>query len=164
MPIFLSLYISMSRALWGPATWYLLHCMVLKIDDNIQRPVLEDLKNMIYVVISNLPCPMCSNHAIAYFNSHQYMRISTIEQLRFFIYSFHEDVNKRLKKQTTLSYAEHVIFYKPFNLSMVIKNVIHIYENMNNTNVTMMLYSFHRKRMVYDLDQYFRKHASLYRA
>jgi sensor histidine kinase YesM len=138
--------------------------MVLKIDDNIQRPVLEDLKNIIYVVISNLPCPMCSNHAVAYFGAHQYTRISTLEQLRFFIYSFHEDVNKRLKKTSALSYAEHVLYYQPFNLSMVIKNVIQIYENMNNTNVTMMMYSFHRRRMVSDLDQYFRKHAALYRA
>jgi hypothetical protein len=138
--------------------------MVLKIDDNVQRPVLEELKTIVYVVISNLPCPMCSNHAMAYFNSHQYTRIATIEQLRFFIYSFHEDVNKRLKKPSTLTYAEHVLFYQQFNLSMVIKNVIHIYENMNNTNVTMMMYSFHRKRMVTDLDQYFRKHSALYRA
>jgi hypothetical protein len=154
----------MSRAIWGPATWYLLHCMVLKIDDNIERPVLEDLKNTIYVVISNLPCPMCSNHAMSYFNSHQYSRIATLEQLRFFIYSFHEDVNKRLNKPSTLSYAEHVIYYQTFNLSMVIKHVIHIYENMNNTNLTMMMFSFHRRRMVSILDQYFKKYASLYRA
>ena len=107
---------------------------------------------------------MCSNHAVAYFGAHQYTRISTLEQLRFFIYSFHEDVNKRLKKTSALSYAEHVLYYQPFNLSMVIKNVIQIYENMNNTNVTMMMYSFHRRRMVSDLDQYFRKHAALYRA
>jgi hypothetical protein len=153
----------MSRSIWGPATWYLLHCMVLKIDDHIQRPVLEDLKNIIYVVISNLPCPMCSNHAVSYFNSHKYMRISTLEQLRFFIYSFHEDVNKRLQKPTTFTYAEHVVYYQSFNLTLVIKNVIHIYENMNNTNVTMMMYSFHRKRMVTELDAYFKKHASLYR-
>jgi hypothetical protein len=119
---------------------------------------------MIYVIISNLPCPMCSNHAMAYFNSHQYTRISTLEQLRFFIYSFHEDVNKRLKKPSPLTYAEHVVYYQSFNLTLVIKNVIHIYENLNNTNVTMMMYSFHRKRMVTDLDAYFKKHASLYRA
>ena len=153
----------MSRAIWGPATWYLLHCMVLKIDDTIHRPILEELKNMVYIVISNLPCPMCSNHAVSYFNSHQYNRITTLEQLRFFIYSFHEDVNKRLNKPSVMTYAEHVVFYQAFHLSSVIKNVIHIYENMNNTNITMMMYSFHRKRMVTDLDQYFKKNASYYR-
>jgi hypothetical protein len=61
----LCLYIIlMSKAVWGPATWKLLHCMVLKVK-TIEPHQLIELKNAIMRIVSNLPCPYCTAHALA---------------------------------------------------------------------------------------------------
>jgi len=49
------------------------------------------------------------------------------------------------------------------DLRMVIQNFMNIYNNMNSTNVTMMLYSFYRKKTLNDLNTFFVNNQKLYR-
>jgi hypothetical protein len=151
----------MSKSVWGPATWYLLHSMVLKIDDNINQSQLKELKGIILNIASNLPCPSCTQHAVSYITANRMELIDNIFALRVFIHKFHNKVNERLKK-TIMSYEDHVVMYNNMNLKYVIQNMMNIYKNMN-TSVTMMLYSYHRGRLVQDLNDYFYKNQSLYR-
>lgn len=150
----------MSKSVWGPATWYLLHSMVLKINDD--API-SDLKKLIRNITSNLPCPACSAHAITYLSRLKFDSITTVDGLRHFMFNFHKSVNEMLKKPNTLTYEEHIILYDKMELTLVIQNYLNIYNNMNNTNVTMMLYSFHRKKTLNDVNTFFSKNQRLYR-
>ena len=79
------------------------------------------------------------------------------------MFNFHKSVNEMLKKPNTLTYEEHIILYDKMELTLVIQNYLNIYNNMNNTNVTMMLYSFHRKKTLNDVNTFFSKNQRLYR-
>jgi hypothetical protein len=83
--------------------------------------------------------------------------------LRQFMFVFHNAVNDFLKKPILMTYEEHLIIYNNMELTLVIKNFLNIYNNMSSTNVTMMLYSFHRKVILNEINNYFVKHQALYR-
>ncbi len=151
----------MSKSVWGPATWQLLHSVVLKIDDNINKEQLKELKGLISNIASNLPCPYCTQHAMSYLKTNRFDLIDNILSLRMFIHNFHNNVNIRLKKPT-MSYEDHIVLYSRTNLKMVIMNMLNIYKNMN-TSVTMMLYSYYRGRLVQDINEYFYRNQHLYR-
>lgn len=151
----------MSKNVWGPPTWQLLHCMALKVKETISPPQLQELKIMIERIVSNLPCPICSGHATSYFKQNHFQRIQTIQQLQLFLFLFHNSVNVRLKKPL-ITYEEHLLIYRPMSIDMVVRNMFQVYQNMNSTNVTMMLYSFHRKTILQDLHKYFRQNNTLF--
>jgi hypothetical protein len=153
----------MSKSVWGPATWYLLHSMVLKINDDAPTAAITDLKKLIRSITNNLPCPVCSAHATSHLNKLKFDYISTVEGLRRFMYHFHNSVNEMLKKSTSLTYEQHIVMYDNMDLRMVIQNFMNIYNNMNSTNVTMMLYSFYRKKTLNDLNTFFVNNQKLYR-
>jgi hypothetical protein len=152
----------MSKRVWGPPTWQLLHCMVVKAKDIMTPTQIEDLKTIIERIVSNLPCPICSGHANAYFKKNHYIRIKTLDQLRHFLFLFHNNVNQRLEK-SAITYEEHDLLYQNMNMEIVLRNMLQVYQNMNHTNVTMMLYSFHRNSIINDLTKYFIKNDSLFR-
>lgn len=152
----------MSKNVWGPATWHLLHCMVLKIDDNLSLSQLEDLKTMISRIINNLPCPYCTEHAISFFKNNNFKSITTISALRYFIFYFHNKVNERLKK-TQMLYDEHIQLYVNMNLKIVVDHFFTVYRDMSQSSVTMMLRSYHRHMILNELNQYFVRSQNLYR-
>jgi hypothetical protein len=156
----MSLYI-MSRNVWGPPTWQLLHCMALKAKETITPSQLQELKTIIERLVSNLPCPMCSAHAISYFKANHFQRIQTIEQLQMFLFLFHNSVNSRIQK-SLLTYEDHLLLYRYMSIETVVQNMFHVYQHMNSTNVTMMLYSFHRKNILHDLHKYFKQNNQLF--
>ena len=122
---------------------------------------INELKTIIERIVTNLPCPICSGHAIAYFKKNHFQKINTLTRLRYFMYEFHNSVNKRLDKPL-ITYEEQLILYQNMNLEMVLRNMLNVYQNMNHTNVTMMLYSFHRNSIIQDLNKYFMANDSLF--
>jgi hypothetical protein len=135
--------------------------MVIKAKDIMTPPQINELKTIIERVVSNLPCPICSGHALSYFKKFQFQRINTLDRLRYFMYDFHNSVNKRLDKPL-VSYEEQNTLYQGMNLEIVLRNMLNVYKNMNHTNVTMMLYSFHRNSIIQDLNKYFISNDSLF--
>jgi len=159
----MSLYIIMSKSVWGPATWFLLHSLVIKIQDDVSNDVIADVKKLIKGITANLPCPVCSSHAKSQLTKLRFDSVSTVEGLRQFVFLFHRAVNEFLKKPIQMTYQEHLIIYNNMDLTLVIKNFLNIYNNMSSTNVTMMLYSFHRKTLLNDINSFFVKYQKLYR-
>lgn len=151
----------MSKNVWGPPTWQLIHCMAVKAKDTMTPAQVQELMRVIERIVSNLPCPVCSTHAKSYFKQNNYLRLTTLEQLRYFLFVFHNNVNVRLKK-SVITYEEHNLIYQNLNMDIVVKNMFQIYQNMNSTNVTMMLYSFHRNSILQDLNKYFMNNHSLF--
>jgi len=138
--------------------------MVIKIQDDAPNDVILEIKKLIRGITANLPCPVCSAHAKSQLTKLRFDSITTVEGLRQFMFVFHRSVNEFLKKPILMTYQEHLIIYNNMDLTLVIKNFLNIYNNMSNTNVTMMLYSFHRKTLLNDVNNYFVKYQNLYRA
>ena len=147
----------MSKSVWGPATWTMLHCLVLKIKDDANN--IEQLKTIIVSICENLPCPYCASHARSIIQKSNFNRIQDILSLRVFVFQFHNKVNEKLKKPQ-MEYSDHLERYKNSNLVDVINTFIKAYNN--NSGTTMMLYSFHKKQVTEQLRNYFKSYAHLY--
>ena len=150
----------MQKSVWGPITWRLLHMMVLKVNDNITPTQIIELKNIILRILSNLPCPYCASHAMAHITSSNYKSIQNVSDLRIFMFQFHNKVNQRLNKPL-ITYEEHTNIYCKLQLIPVINDFITNYQS-KNSGVTMMLYNFHRKKMVMDVIKYFKSNTSIF--
>jgi len=153
----MSLYIIMSKSVWGPATWTMLHCLVLKIKDDATN--IEQMKTLISSICDNLPCPYCASHARTIIQKSNFSGIQDILSLRVFVFQLHNKVNEKLKKPQ-MEYSVHLEKYKNLNLIMVINTFIKAFNN--NSGTTMMLYSFHKKQVTEQLRNYFKNYASLY--
>jgi hypothetical protein len=147
----------MSKSVWGPATWTMLHCLVLKIKDDANN--IDQLKIMISYICDNLPCPYCAAHAKSIIQKSNFSKMQDILSLRVFVFQLHNKVNEKLKKPQ-MEYSEHLDKYKNSNLVDVVNTFIKVYNN--NGGTTMMLYSFHKKQVIDYLKNYFKKYASLY--
>jgi len=149
----------MTKAVWGPATWKLLHCMVLKVD-NLESNQLFDLKNTIMSIISNLPCPYCTSHALSNISSSNFKVINNINDLKLFMFQFHNKVNQQVNKPL-ITYEQHLPLYCDLDISVVFSEFLVIYQKQIG-GITMMLYGFHRKKMLLNVADYFRRNGRLY--
>jgi hypothetical protein len=149
----------MSKAVWGPATWKLLHCMVLNVK-NIEPGQLIELKNTIMRIVSNLPCPYCTSHALSNIASSNFRMIDNINDLKMFMFQFHNKVNQQVNKKL-ITYEEHIPIYCDLNLEVVFQDFLNIYQKQMG-GITMMLYGFHRKQMLIDVFNFFRRNQNMY--
>ena len=149
----------MSKSVWGPATWSMLHCLVLKLKDDAPIQTINSVKILIVSICDNLPCPYCAAHARTIIEKSNFNKIGDLLSLRVFIFEFHNKVNETLKKPN-MDYSTHLEKYKNYKLVDVINTFIKVFDN--NGGTTMMLYSFHKKQVIQKLKQYFRENASLY--
>jgi len=149
----------MAKAVWGPATWKLLHCMVLKVD-NLEPNQLIELKNAIMRIVSNLPCPYCTSHALSNIASSNFKMINDANDLKLFMFQFHNKVNQQVNKKL-ITYEEHVPLYCNLNMEQVLQDFLNIYQKQIG-GVTMMLYAFHRKQMLIDVVNFFKRNKRLY--
>jgi hypothetical protein len=147
----------MSKSVWGPATWTMLHCLVLKIKDDANN--IEEIKTLITSICDNLPCPYCSSHARATIQKSNFSKINDILSLRVFVFQLHNKVNEKLKKPQ-MEYSENLEKFRNVKLVDVINTFIKAYDN--NSGITMMLYSFHKKQVIHQLRSYFNQFVTLY--
>ena len=150
----------MQKSVWGPATWKLIHCIPIKANKNIKPEEFNELKQILTRIMSNLPCPYCTSHAISYLSTTNYKSIQNLNDLILYLFNFHNSVNIRINKPL-ITFEEHNTIYNDMNLVNTVQTFINIYQK-NTNSVTMMLYNFHRKQMVYDVYLYFQKRKALY--
>lgn len=150
----------MSKQVWGNNTWNLFHTISVKIK---QEASFDDIQNVLVIIreiCNNLPCPICSNHAIQLFKSVKLNSIRNKEDLIHFLFVFHNKVNTRLKKNIFLK--ELLLpTYEKQNLNNCLNMFVHIYNNIRGSN-HMMMYNFHRKQIVQKVIEYFKKNLTLY--
>jgi hypothetical protein len=149
----------MKKAVWGPATWKLLHCMVLKVN-KIEPQQLIELKNIIMRIVSNLPCPYCTAHALSNIASSNFKMIQNINDLKLFMFQFHNKVNQQTNKPL-ITYDDHLPLYCNLKMQDVLQDFLNIYQTQMG-GVTMMLYGFHRKQMLLDVFRYFKTNRVIY--
>ena len=87
----------MSR-LWATPTWYFFHTFAEKVHPIFYRHNAAKCFNIIKLICFNLPCADCRFHATRYIKHIKLRDVSTKEDLRFVLFTFHNDVNRRLGK------------------------------------------------------------------
>ena len=87
----------MKKEVWGPIVWKVLHCFTIKIKDEHFDSQKKDIVKMISSICSNLPCPICSTHAMGMLRKYKVDHIDTKDKLIKILYIIHSEVNKRIK-------------------------------------------------------------------
>lgn len=85
--------------LWGPPTWELIHNLCDKVEENNFNKKITILWNVILLIINNLPCPHCRNHASKQLSKVNVKTIYTKQMLVELMFRFHNYVNVKLKKE-----------------------------------------------------------------
>ena len=111
---------------WENITWIFLHSYAEKIKINFFEKHKNNCLGLIKYTCCNLPCKICSKHATDYFNKYNVLKCKTKEDLKKFLWIFHNNVNKRLKKP--LFKYEGLDKYKRANFLNILKKFLYEYE------------------------------------
>lgn len=115
---------------WGNATWFLFHTLAIKLKD--EKKLVNDLLHKIIDICHNLPCPTCREHAVKTIKNSDINKIITKKDLIQYIFSFHNIVNKKLKKKI-FDFKEHEDLFKRAKTINIINHWIAIMlQNVNN--------------------------------
>jgi len=89
----------MNNNLWANSYWYFFHCFSYNLNERVLTPYNI---NIINIFIQNLfykiPCEKCKMDAINYFEKSNFSKIKTKEEYKIFFFTFHNYVNKKLRK------------------------------------------------------------------
>lgn len=137
---------------WGEPTWFFLHTMSEKIKDSEFNTICKDFLQIIYNICTNLPCPMCSQHAKEYIQNSYFFRIKTKEELKAFLYTFHNVVNKK-KSYPLFDYAKLSEKYKVASTKPIIYNFMFHFQKRNK-GAKMLANDMYRGRVVNTIKQW----------
>lgn len=133
---------------WGEPTWIFLHTIAQKIRDDRFPAMREQILNKINIICRNLPCPDCSAHASKYLDTINFKTIVTKQDLITFLWTFHNEVNKRKGIQI----ADYSVLYKytTANTNNVINYFLIMYSD-KSPSIKMIANDFYRERLIKDL-------------
>ena len=144
---------------WGTPTWYFFHSLAENVDKNFYKNNSETIKKYIINICSNLPCHECTKHAKSYLNKHlKNRKITNKEELKKFLFDFHNEVNVRLKKPR----FEDIDYYKNSNLLNIYKNFKYFYTK-NNSLERGFSDSLSRRNLISNLDDYFKNNSNYFK-
>ena len=129
--------------LWGQPTWILFHTLAEKIKDECYLNIAPELVTFICRICFLLPCPDCQEHATHYWRITRY-NLSTKESLKDFLFTFHNEVNKR--KNYPILNSDILSQYSNKKLSQVYNEFVSIF--LSRTTTRLMIDSLHRKRLI----------------
>jgi hypothetical protein len=144
-----------SKDVWGPATWTLFHTLAEKIKDEHYAEVLPDMLIIIKRICMNLPCPDCSAHAIQMMSKVAASNFPTKDHLKAFLFHFHNAVNVRTGKQAIIL-EELNAKYARANTFVIVPHFIKVFSH-RNTNVRLLINSFHKDMLIKDFIKWMRE-------
>ena len=120
---------------WGPDIWNYIHTYTISIKDDLFYKNKEKISSHLYTIATNLPCPLCSEHAKKYLNRHKMKNIKTKYDLIMLFFEFHNEVNKR--KNKPLYNYNKLEKYKLNDINQVANNYIKTWlRGMNNKHLS----------------------------
>ena len=87
-----------TKSFWGSSVWFLFHTISCRIDNNFYLSNYQYIWGFIKKICYNLPCPLCTKHAIEYINRISINQINTKDKLKNVLFAFHNSVNSRTGK------------------------------------------------------------------
>lgn len=123
------------KSVWSQCLWYLLHILAEQVSNKSVKNE-KVTYNLIINLDKVLPCPKCIKHFKKYLKKH---KLEKSTDLKKWIFDYHNDVNKMLKK-TALKYEQlDKLFYVddtilPINHQYIIKllQIFNDYSKENN--------------------------------
>ena len=126
---------------WGNATWYLFHTLSFKMKDQYFDELKNDFLNICLNICTNLPCPDCSDHAVAIMKNLNRDNIKTKKDLQLFFFDFHNSVNRRVRKPV-FNEEQMFMYHKAITNNIVFNYITIMSKNQNN--IKLLSNSFHR--------------------
>lgn len=115
--------LQMGKMEWGKHVWMLIHSLTVLVNPNEFPRIRVELLNLLYLICTNLPCPICSDHAKIYLKGINFNAIQTKEQFQNLFHQFHNYVSSG--KQLPLFPQEKLVeTYKTAILSNMMTNFI----------------------------------------
>jgi hypothetical protein len=137
----------MSKSLWGPPCWSLMHVLATRIKEEDFENKKESLWLVINEICNNLPCPECRQHAVSLMRQTKKASIlKSKDNLELFLFDFHNLVNKT-KGLKLFTKEEYNLKYKKENIRDIVFNFINIF-NASARNNNLMTDAFHRQRFI----------------
>jgi hypothetical protein len=84
-----------TRLEWGTPIWLLFHTLAHKIKVEYYNEKCGELLALIKSISSNLPCPICTEHATKYLGSINSVSLKTKKDMKLMLFQFHNNVNER---------------------------------------------------------------------
>ena len=138
-----------SREQWGNITWYLFHGIAEKIKEDKFSENKELIINIIKSICGNLPCPECSEHASKTLNNINFNSINTKDELKDFLFKFHNIVNQRTKKEE-FKKEELDKKYNTIIMPIIFNYFFKVY-SINNKSEKMMMYTAFKNQFLSQL-------------
>jgi len=140
---------------WGEPTWFLFHTLAYKVKEADFPKVRSELLGNIYNICSNLPCPICAEHAVEYMRKINFTTIQTRRQLIDLLFNFHNEVNKK-KGFPLFKYEELDDKYSKAVTKNIIFNFMIHYQDKHKS-IHMISNDLYRARQVIVLKEWFNK-------
>jgi len=119
-----------SKSRWGPSVWFLFHTLAHKIKPEEFGRIKVELLDIIKSICVNLPCPSCAQHAGEYMQRVNYASIQSKEDLKLFLFNFHNDVNRR-KNMPSFPLSDLDTKYAAANTVNIINNFMTVFQYKN---------------------------------
>ena len=147
-----------SKDTWGPATWTLFHTLAEKVKDANFNEMKAELLSFVKRICFNLPCPDCAAHATQFISKLTPDQFANKQNFKLFLFHFHNSVNMRTKKQP-FTVEELNSRYSRANTFVVVPYFIKVYSH-RNTNVRLLINSFHKDILIKDFIKWMRENSS----
>ncbi len=146
-----------SKDVWGPSTWTLFHTLAEKIKEEHFNQVIPDMLLVVKRICMNLPCPDCSAHATQIMSRVTPAQFPTKESFKVFLLHFHNSVNVRTSKRP-FTMEELNAKYVRANTFVVVPHFVKVFSH-RNTNVRLLINSFHKDILIKDFIKWMRENA-----
>lgn len=141
------------RMKWGEPTWYLFHTLAQKVKEESFPQIRMELLQNIAMICTNLPCPICSEHATQYIKKIPFYSIQTKQGLKDMLYIFHNEVNNN-KKFPQFPYEQLDVKYLSANTINIIQNFL-IHFQDKSKSIRLIADDMHRLSLVNKLKVWF---------
>ena len=139
---------------WGKHVWFFLHTFIEKVKDDHFQYLRQDILKFIYRICTNLPCPLCSQHAKTHLDGINFNSLQSKNQIKMTLFNFHNLLNKQ--KGYELFPESGLSKYINADFRKVIVNFFNAYIDKNH-NLRMMTHNMHRTMTIQDLQKWFRE-------
>lgn len=120
---------------WGPDIWNYIHTYTVLIKNDLFYTNKDKICSHLYAIATQLPCPLCSDHAIKYLNKHKLKNIKSKQDLVMLFFNFHNEVNRR--KNKPLYQHNKLEKYKLNDINHVANNYIKTWlQGMNSRHLS----------------------------
>ena len=146
---------------WGAPTWSLFHVLAEKTKPELFSTIRNELIDIIVLIATNLPCPNCSGHATQYLKRVNLNAIQTQDQLRYFLFLFHNSVNER-KHVPLYEFEELSTRYSLVNTADTIHRFMYFYEGKYTRTNHLVAQGFARANITRRLKDWFDKNINVF--